>query len=92
MTIPDSPPPGAHKYGLGRFTVLNALQMALIECAPDADTRTIARALSEHEIHCVVVRDIEPGGWGIVSDLDLMAAMRPELAAPRPHSSRPPTR
>ena len=26
------------------------------------------------------VDDIEPGGWGIVSDLDLMAAMRPELA------------
>ena len=68
MTIPDSAPPGAHKYRLGRFTVLNALHMALIECAPDADTRTIARVMSEHEIHCVVVRDIEPGGWGIVSD------------------------
>ena len=39
-----------------------------------------ARVMAEHDVHCVVVRDIEPGGWGIVSDLDLMAAMRPELA------------
>jgi CBS domain-containing protein len=31
-------------------------------------------------VHCVIVRGIEPDDWGIVSDLDLMAAFRPELA------------
>ena len=56
----------------------------LVECAADADVGSIARAMAEHEIHCVVVRGIERRdrhgerlGWGVVSDLDLMAALRP---------------
>ena len=81
MTISDSAPrPGAPDFPLGRYTVLNALQLDPIECAADADVRAIARTMAEHAVHCVVVRDIEPGGWGVVSDLDLMAAMRPALA------------
>jgi CBS domain-containing protein len=63
----------------GSFTVLNALQLGLIECPADADVRSVARLMAEHSVHCVVVRDTEPNGWGIVSDLDLMAALRPEL-------------
>jgi CBS domain-containing protein len=36
--------------------------------------------MAEHTVHSVVVRGIQrPRSWGIVSDLDLMAAMRPEL-------------
>jgi CBS domain-containing protein len=36
--------------------------------------------MAEHSVHSVVVRGIERSrSWGIVSDLDLMAAMRPEL-------------
>ena len=82
MNVPDSArPSGSGESPLRRFTVLNALQMVLIECAPDADARAIARTLATHEVHCVVVRDMQAGSWGIVSDLDLMAAMRPELAA-----------
>ena len=65
---------------LGRYTVLNALQLDLIVCPADADVRTIARTMAEHRVHCVLVRNIELDGWGIVSDLDLMAAMRPGLA------------
>ena len=65
---------------LGRYTVLNALQLDLIECPADADVRTIARTMAEHRVHCVLVRNIEPDRWGIVSDLDLIAAMRPGLA------------
>lgn len=77
MTIADStPPPGAPESPLGRYTVLNALQLDPIECAADADVRSVARTMAEHSIHCVVVRG-EPDGWGIVSDLDLMAALRP---------------
>jgi CBS domain-containing protein len=63
----------------GTFTVLNALQLSLIDCRADADVRTIARQMAEHNVHCVIVRGTEPDGWGIVSDLDLMAALRPEL-------------
>ncbi|HET8757572.1 MAG TPA: CBS domain-containing protein [Solirubrobacteraceae bacterium] len=62
------------------FTVLNALQLGLIDCPADADVRTVARTMAEHRVHCVIVRGTEPDGWGIVSDLDLMAALRPELA------------
>jgi CBS domain-containing protein len=63
----------------GTFTVLNALQLGLIDCPADADVRSVARLMAEHNVHCVVVRGTEPDDWGIVSDLDLMAALRPEL-------------
>jgi CBS domain-containing protein len=62
------------------FTVLNALQLGLIDCPADADVRTVARTMAEHNVHCVVVRGTEPDDWGIVSDLDLMAALRPGLS------------
>jgi len=62
------------------FTVLNALQLRLIDCPADADVRTVARTMADHNVHCVIVRGTEPDGWGIVSDLDLMAALRPELS------------
>jgi CBS domain-containing protein len=62
------------------FTVLNALQLGLIDCPAEADVRTVARLMAEHKVHCVIVDGIGPGGWGIVSDLDLMAAVRPELS------------
>ena len=79
MTIADSTPP-TQDFPLDRYTVLNALQLEPVECPADADVRSIARTMAEHSVHCVVVRDIEPNRWGIVSDLDLMAALRPELA------------
>lgn len=71
------------------LTVLNALQLGLIECEPDADLATIARKMAENRIHCVIVtgierrdRDDEPLSWGIVSDLDLMAGVRAGLSDP----------
>jgi signal-transduction protein with cAMP-binding, CBS, and nucleotidyltransferase domain len=62
------------------FTVLNALQLGLIDCPADADVQTVARKMAEHNVHCVIVRGTEPDGWSIVSDLDLMAGLRPELS------------
>ena len=64
----------------GTYAVLNALQLGLIECPEHADVRTVARTMAEHGVHCVIVRGTEPDDWSIVSDLDLMAALRPELA------------
>ena len=65
---------------LDTFTVLNALQLGLVERPADADVRSLAQAMAEHTVHSVVIRGLErPRTWGIVSDLDLMAAMRPEL-------------
>jgi CBS domain-containing protein len=66
---------------LETFTVLNAVQLGLVERPADADVRSLARAMAEHTVHSVVVRGIQRSrSWGIVSDLDLMAAIRPELA------------
>jgi CBS domain-containing protein len=66
---------------LENYTVLNALQLGLIERSADADVRSLAQAMAEHSVHSVVVRGIERRrSWGIVSDLDLMAVMRPGLA------------
>src|ERR1044072_5566739 len=64
----------------GTFTVLNALQLGLIDCSADADVRSVARLMAEQNVRCVIVRGTEPDGWGIGSDLDLMAALRPELS------------
>lgn len=70
----------ASQLPLEDYTVLNALQLGLIERSADADVRSLAQAMAEHSVHSVVIRGIERRrNWGIVSDLDLMAAMRPEL-------------
>jgi CBS domain-containing protein len=79
VPVADSTPP--KDFPLDHYTVLNALQLDPIECPADADVRSIAQTMAEHSVHCVVVRGIQPHGWGIVSDLDLMAALRPDLAA-----------
>lgn len=79
MTIAD-PTPRTPESPFNRYTVLNALQLDPVESAPDADVRSIARTMAERSVHCVIVRGLANGGWGIVSDLDLMAALRPELA------------
>jgi hypothetical protein len=49
----------ASELRLRGYTVLNALQMKLVECQADADVRSIARAMADNAIHCVVVRGIE---------------------------------
>jgi CBS domain-containing protein len=77
VTAPASSQPP--DFPAGDFTVLNAVQVGLIECPADADVRSIARAMAENLVHCVIVRGLDDGGWGIVSDLDLMTAMRPDL-------------
>jgi CBS domain-containing protein len=71
---------------LARTSVRAAMQLGLFECDPDADVRTIARTMAERRIHAVVVADVAGPysprkrlDWGIVSDLDLMRALRPGL-------------
>ncbi|HEY3962655.1 MAG TPA: CBS domain-containing protein [Gaiellaceae bacterium] len=51
----------------------------IVNCAPDAPLRTVARLMAQHRVHAVYV--FSNGGklWGVVSDLDLVAAARGEL-------------
>lgn len=49
----------------------------LVSCPRDASLTTVAELMAERQVHCVVVSD-DPSSaralWGVVSDLDLIAA------------------
>ena len=80
-----SPPqPYRGTYLLPRFadaTVADVMHAGVLGCDPDATLADVARIMSTHRLHCVVVGGIvaERGEhliWGVVSDMDLMAAAR----------------
>src|SRR5213083_514189 len=58
-----------------------AMHVGLVSCAVETPLRSVARILSAHRVHCVVVFDhgAEPDEarllWGIVSDRDVAAAV-----------------
>ena len=73
---------------LARLNVRGAMQLGLFICSPDDPVGSVAQTMAEQSIHCVVVAGIarrdhacERLGWGIVSDLDLMGALRSGTAA-----------
>ncbi len=57
--------------------VSDAMHWGLVHCGPDATLRDVATLMVDAVVHCVVVIDA-PGDhrslWGVVSDLDLVAA------------------
>jgi len=79
------PSPTSPAEILGRTRVRDAMQLGLFHCEPDDDAAAIARTMAEQSIHSVVVAGIvrrdhagERLAWGIVSDFDLMRALRPD--------------
>jgi CBS domain-containing protein len=60
--------------------VADAMRAGIIICLPDTSLKTVARMMATYHIHSIVVRkdDRERTGsnetWGIVSDLDMVAA------------------
>lgn len=63
--------------GLASRRVAEAMSSGLITCDPSTSLRVVAGIMAEARIHCVVVDGIDAAGgagWGIVSDLDLVAA------------------
>lgn len=57
--------------------VSDAMHWGLVHCAPEATLREVATLMADADVHCVVVLDTpgERGSlWGVVSDLDLVAA------------------
>ncbi len=60
--------------------VEDVMTAGLITCAPATPLRGVARLMAEHRVHSVFVFDYgneddeSPELWGIVSDLDLVAA------------------
>jgi CBS domain-containing protein len=55
--------------------IADAMHRGLVTCRPDTRLDTVARIMAAHRIHAVVVTQRAGGaGWGLVSDLDLVAA------------------
>ena len=66
-------------------TVADAMHPGILSCEPDATLTELARMMSAHHVHCIMIRAAtdsptdEPTLWGIVSDLDVLrAGMRPD--------------
>ena len=76
---------GAPKVPFTRATVADVMTEGLISCAPSTPLRTVARLMAEHRVHSVFVFDYGEEDdetvqlWGLVSDLDLVAAGRGDI-------------
>ena len=55
--------------------VAEVMHQGLVSCPTNASLEIVAALMSSEHVHCVVVRDADEGSlWGVVSDLDLIAA------------------
>jgi crotonyl-CoA carboxylase/reductase len=57
--------------------VADVMHRGVLTCARDESLSTVAELMVQHRVHCVVVTDNpdQAGAlWGVVSDLDLVAA------------------
>jgi CBS domain-containing protein len=67
-----------------RMTVADAMHRGVVTCDVETPLSKVAQMMVGHRIHCVVVnsrteQDLPP--WGVVSDLDLAAAIAQDEAA-----------
>jgi CBS domain-containing protein len=81
MPTSVSPPRGSDRTpSLEHATVADVMHPGVFTCPPDTELRDVARLMATHHIHSVVVLGIERTWagerltWGILSDIDLVAA------------------
>jgi CBS domain-containing protein len=81
--MPESSALPSHgSYLLPHFehaTVADAMHPGILSCGADATLTEVARIMSTHHVHCIVVRGTaeetdESPVWGIVSDFDVLRA------------------
>lgn len=66
-------------------TVADVMTAGVIRCSPETPLRAVARLMAEHSVHAIFVFDYGDeddetvGLWGIVSDLDVVAATEGDL-------------
>jgi CBS domain-containing protein len=62
---------------LGTGTVGEAMTPGVLTCLPVTPLRDVARMMARHRVHAIVVfgNDDQLHAWGVVSDLDLIAAI-----------------
>lgn len=66
---------------LGSATVAAAMTPGVIHCAPETPLRAVARLMAERRVHAVYVLGDDGVLWGLVSDLDVVAAAETDLDA-----------
>ena len=75
--------PSHGSYLLPHFehaTVADAMHPGILSCDADATLTEVARIMSTHHVHCIVVKGApddesdESPVWGIISDLDMLRA------------------
>ena len=68
---------------LATGTVGDAMSVGVITCAPETPLRIVARMMATHRVHSVVVfgHDDALAPWGVISDLDLVAAIGDRVTA-----------
>jgi CBS domain-containing protein len=77
----------ASERHLDRAVVAAAMTGGVISCGPETPLPDVARLMAERRVHAIYVfEDAEVDGdrtglWGLVSDLDLVAAARTDFAA-----------
>jgi CBS domain-containing protein len=63
--------------GLSAIRVADVMHVGVVTCSRDTPLSTVAEVMAGERVHCVVVTD-DPSDagalWGVVSDLDLVAA------------------
>jgi CBS domain-containing protein len=62
------------------ITIAEAMHPGVVTCPPETPLESVAELMADRHIHCVVVFTDEQEGasgrhWGVVSDLDLAAAI-----------------
>jgi CBS domain-containing protein len=61
--------------GLDRTTVRDAMHEGVLSCSADTPLSTVAELIAAQSVHCIVVTGADDHAvWGVISDLDLVAA------------------
>jgi len=67
--------PTSYRLGLEAVAVREAMTEGILSCEEDAPLSAVAELMAARGVHCVVVTDAtDIGVWGVISDLDLVAA------------------
>jgi crotonyl-CoA carboxylase/reductase len=63
------------EIGLERTAVRDAMHEGVLSCPEDTPLSTVAELMAVRGVHCVVVTGADDRAvWGVISDLDLVAA------------------
>jgi CBS domain-containing protein len=85
MSVAPSTAPPETTAALDGMTVSEVMHAGVMTCAPETSLADVARAMSEHRVHCLVVDGIthdihgERLSWKVLSDLDLVRAVHSGL-------------